>query len=126
MAVDESMYTRGRDGEGLIFSELIDMLEETDDIPESIAICPPEEPPDADKDSDLADGVYCGKNGEGLIFSELIDMLEETDNIPESIAICPPEEPPDADKDSDLSDEGSWEILTTFLLVFSGLITFDP
>ncbi|KAF5287018.1 hypothetical protein FQA39_LY16132 [Lamprigera yunnana] len=62
MAVDESMYTRGRSGEGLIFSDLIDMLEETNDIPESIAIWPPEEPPDADtdKDSDLLDEEILG------------------------------------------------------------------
>jgi hypothetical protein len=50
-------YGRGRDGNGLLLHELLEIIEEDDRTPQSVAICPPDEPPgaDTDRDSDLSD-----------------------------------------------------------------------
>jgi hypothetical protein len=58
-------YGRGRDGNGLLLHELLENIEEDDRTPQSVAICPPDEPPgaDTDRDSDLSDEEVLGDVG---------------------------------------------------------------
>ncbi|KAF5284719.1 hypothetical protein FQR65_LT13421 [Abscondita terminalis] len=57
MTADPSLYTRGKHRNGLLFHELLEIIEDENDIPRSISICPPDEPlgADTDIDSDLSD-----------------------------------------------------------------------